>query len=85
MRRLRSKRRSSPRRVKSSFTSTIENNPNPLVDANWTHNASIQYDFGQLSLRAGVNNIFDTEPSYPTIQYGDIIGRQCFVGARMRF
>ena len=71
--------------VKANGTATIENNPNPRLDANWTHNASLEYDFGGLRLRAGVTNIFDTPPSYPNIAYGDILGRQYYVGARVRF
>ncbi|MGZ8347593.1 MAG: TonB-dependent receptor domain-containing protein, partial [Allosphingosinicella sp.] len=71
--------------VKANGTATIENNPNPTLDANWTHNASMEYDFGGLILRTGVSNIFDTPPSYPNIAYGDILGRQYYVGARVRF
>ena len=71
--------------VKANGTATIENNPNPRLDANWVHNASAQYDFGGLILRAGISNIFDTPPSYPNIAYGDILGRQFYVGARLRF
>jgi hypothetical protein len=70
--------------VKFNGTATIENQPIPVVEANWTHNASMQYDFGGLILRAGVTNIFDTPPSYPAISYGDILGRQFYVGARVR-
>jgi iron complex outermembrane receptor protein len=64
---------------------TIENDPNPVVSSNTVHNASMQYDFGSFILRGGVLNLFDTEPSYPTVNYGDIIGRQFYVGARVRF
>lgn len=64
---------------------TIENDPNPVVASNTVHNASMQYDFGPFVLRGGVLNLFDTEPSYPTVNYGDIIGRQFYVGARVRF
>jgi outer membrane receptor protein involved in Fe transport len=72
-------------KVKANGTATIENNPNPLIEANWLHNASVQYDVGHLTLRAGVTNIFNTPPSYPTVNYGDILGRQVYVGARVRF
>ena len=30
-------------------------------------------------------NLTDEEPSYPTRNYGDILGRQYFVGLRARF
>ena len=72
-------------KVKANGTATIENNPNPIVAANWTHNASVQYEVGRLTLRAGVSNIFNTPPSYPTVNYGDILGRQYYAGARVRF
>lgn len=65
--------------------STIENDPAPVIAANTVHNISAQYDFGQLTLRAGVLNLFDTEPSYPAIAHGDILGRRFYVGARLRF
>ncbi len=64
---------------------TIESDPNPIIASNTVHNASMQYDFGRFVLRGGVLNLFDTEPSYPTVNYGDIIGRQFYVGARVRF
>jgi iron complex outermembrane receptor protein len=65
---------------------TIENNPNPTIDSNWTHNISAQYDVTSLlTLRAGIENLTDEEPSYPTIFYGDIIGRQYYLGARAKF
>jgi outer membrane receptor protein involved in Fe transport len=64
---------------------TIENNPNPRLAANMVHNFSAQYDFGRLTLRAGILNLFDKAPSYPNIAQGDILGRQFYVGARVRF
>ena len=65
---------------------TIENNPNPVVDANYLHSISAQYEVTEfLTLRAGIDNLTDEEPSYPTIFYGDIIGRQYYVGARAKF
>ena len=64
---------------------TVESDPNPFVDANMMHNVSGQYDFGTFQLRAGVTNLTDEEPSYPTLNYGDIIGRQWFVGLRAKF
>jgi outer membrane receptor protein involved in Fe transport len=64
---------------------TIENNPNPRIAANVTHSVSFQYDLERYAFRFGINNLTDKEPSYPTLNYGDIIGRSFFVGATVRF
>lgn len=65
---------------------TIENDPNPFVSSNVTHNLSAQYRWNEaLTLRAGIDNLTNEEPSYPTYHYGDIIGRQYFLGATYRF
>ena len=65
---------------------TIENDPNPNVDSNTTHSLSVHWDvMDQLTLRAGVINLTDEEPSYPTLNHGDILGRRWFVGATARF
>jgi outer membrane receptor protein involved in Fe transport len=65
---------------------TIENNPNPTLRANYRHSISAQYDVTEsLSVRAGIENFTNEQPSYPTIYYGDIIGRQYYVGARAKF
>ncbi len=69
----------------SAPDATIENDPNPFTDSNIVHNVSAQYEFGDLTLRAGVLNLFDTDPSAPRVEHGDIIGRQFYVGARVRF
>jgi iron complex outermembrane recepter protein len=71
--------------VLAAPNATIENNPNPFIDANFVHNMSLQYDIGNLTLRGGVLNLFDTEPSYPTLAHGDILGRRYYLGARVRF
>ncbi len=71
--------------VKALPDATVENNPNPFLDSNTVHNVSTQYDFGQLVLRAGILNLFDKDPSYPNVAHGDILGRQFYVGARVRF
>ncbi|MFL5296638.1 MAG: TonB-dependent receptor plug domain-containing protein [Phenylobacterium sp.] len=71
--------------VKFSPTATIETVPTPTVDSNIRHSVSAQYDFGHYTVRAGVINLTDEEPSYPTRNYGDILGRQYFVGLRARF
>ena len=72
--------------VLAAVGATIENNPNPTIDANYTHSISAQYDVTSfLTVRAGIENFTDEEPSYPTIFYGDIIGRQYYLGARAKF
>jgi outer membrane receptor protein involved in Fe transport len=53
----------------------------PRLSSNVIHNASAQYDVtDELTLRAGINNFTNERPSFPSINYGDIIGRQYFVG-----
>lgn len=65
---------------------TIENNPNPVLAANYRHSVSAQYDVTDfLSIRGGVENLTDEGPSYPSIFYGDILGRQYFLAATARF
>ncbi len=64
---------------------TIESTPTPTIDANVRHSVSAAYDFGQYTVRGGVENLTDEEPSYPTRNYGDIIGRYFFVGLNAKF
>ncbi len=64
---------------------TIENNPNPNLDSNLTHSISAQIEVGKLEFRAGINNLTDEMPSYPSLTYGDIVGRNFFVGVRARY
>ncbi|WP_374469959.1 TonB-dependent receptor domain-containing protein [Phenylobacterium sp.] len=71
--------------VKATYTSTIEDVPVPHIKENWRHNVSGSYDFGAYTLRAGVTNLTDEQPSYPTRTYGDILGRRYFVGVNARF
>lgn len=71
-------------RTRSGPDATIENTPTPIVARNLTHSVSAQYDLGKLVLRAGVTNLTDAEPSYPTISYGDILGRRFFLGATLK-
>lgn len=66
--------------VLASSDATIENNPNPFIDSNMTHSISGQYDIGNFTIRAGVINLTDEEPSYPNFVHGDILGRRYFVG-----
>jgi outer membrane receptor protein involved in Fe transport len=71
--------------AKSSFTATIETTPFPVIASNTTHTVSVQYDLRHLTLRAGVDNLFDKAVSIPTRTYGDLYGRRVFVGARVHF
>lgn len=73
-------------RAKTDYYATIENTPTPWVHSNTRHSMSVQYDMGDgLTLRGGVDNVFDEQPSYPTINYGDIIGRYAYMGINLRF
>ncbi|RIJ16875.1 TonB-dependent receptor [Henriciella mobilis] len=65
---------------------TIENTPVPVIDSNITHSISALYSFDSgVTLRAGVTNFTDEKPSYPTLGYGDILGRRYFAGLNIRF
>ncbi|GGZ43546.1 TonB-dependent receptor [Asticcacaulis endophyticus] len=71
---------------KVNRTDTIENTPTPNIDANLRHSISAQYDVNEkLTVRGGVTNLTDEEPSYPTLNYGDILGRQYYVGLKAKF
>lgn len=65
---------------------TIENNPNPNIDSNITHSLSANWDINEMfTVRAGVTNFTDEEPSYPTLAHGDILGRRWYTGLTARF
>jgi iron complex outermembrane recepter protein len=36
-----------------------------------------------LTVRAGITNLTDKMPSYPTLRYGDILGRRYFLGLNL--
>ncbi len=61
------------------------NNAHPFIDSNLRQDISASYDFGRFQVRAGINDLTDKMPSYPTLSYGDILGRQYFVGLRARY
>ena len=72
--------------VKASEAATIETTPNPLIDSNITHDLTFLYDVtDNATIRIGVNNLTDELPSYPTISYGDVLGRRYFAGFNIRF
>lgn len=69
-----------------NYTDTVENASVLPVKGNTRHNISASYRFDKLELRAGINNFTDKMPSYPYgAGYGDIIGRQFFVGAKVNY
>lgn len=61
------------------------NNADPFIGSNLRQDVSVSYDFGKIQVRAGVNDITDQMPSYPTLSYGDILGRQFFIGLKARY
>jgi outer membrane receptor protein involved in Fe transport len=71
--------------AKINVFDTIESTPTPTIKENYRHNVSAAYDFGKYTVRGGVINVTDEEPSYPTRSYGDIFGRQYYVGLNARF
>lgn len=73
---------------KLTSTSTSLNSPSGLfkVGSNVRHDVSVEYRLGEkYVVRAGVNNITDELPSFPTSTYGDIIGRNYFVALNAKF
>lgn len=72
--------------VKANEAATIENNPNPLIDSNITHDITFLYDLtDNATIRIGARNFTDELPSYPTLSHGDILGRRYFAGFNLRF
>lgn len=71
--------------VKQVYTATIETTPTPHIKENIRHSVSASYDIRNYTIRGGVTNLTDEEPSFPTRNYGDILGRQYYVGVRARF
>lgn len=71
---------------KINYTDTVENASVLPVAGNTRHNISAEYQLEQFSIRAGINNLTDKAPSFPySAGYGDIIGRQFFVGVKTKF
>jgi outer membrane receptor protein involved in Fe transport len=65
---------------------TIENNPHPNIASNTTHSLSAHWDITDaITVRAGVINFTDEDPSYPSLSHGDILGRRWFAGVTARF
>jgi iron complex outermembrane recepter protein len=58
----------------------------PRYASNAQHSLSGQYQVTpQITVRAGIINLTNEEPSYPSINYGDILGRRFFLGANAHF
>jgi iron complex outermembrane recepter protein len=75
-------------RVKLSSTATEDNSPSGLayVASNLRQDISGEYHvLENVSVRAGVNNFTNREPSFPESYYGDPIGRAYFAGFRAEF
>ena len=67
-------------------TANITNTPFPTVKANAEHSISAQYALtDNVTLRGGITNFTDEKPSFPLLEYGDVIGRRFFVGANVHF
>jgi iron complex outermembrane recepter protein len=59
----------------------VTNSPVPCeVESNSVQSLSAEYDWHQITFRAGIQDIGDSLPSFPTRSYGDIVGEQFFVG-----
>ena len=71
--------------VRQGANTTIETSPTPHIKENIRHNISAAYEIGNYTVRGGVTNLTDEEPSFPTRTYGDILGRQFYVGLRAKF
>jgi outer membrane receptor protein involved in Fe transport len=54
------------------------------IASNIQHSISASYQATRdLAVRAGITNITDKMPSYPTLSYGDILGRRYFLGVNL--
>lgn len=71
-------------RTRAAYDATIETTPNPILKSNIVHSISAQVEAGNMTFRAGIDNLTDKAPSYPQIAYGDILGRRFFLGARIK-
>jgi iron complex outermembrane receptor protein len=71
-------------RTLATTTATPENTPTPWIAANVQHSISTAYQLtDELTIRAGVINLTDQMPSYPTLNYGDNPGRRYFLGVNL--
>lgn len=73
-------------KVAFAQNASIESTPTPVIEENIRHNVSAAYTFqDKYTVRAGVTNLTDEDPSFPTRSYGDILGRQFYVGLNAKF
>ncbi|WKL57016.1 TonB-dependent receptor [Asticcacaulis sp. ZE23SCel15] len=71
---------------KVDLSDNVESKPVYDINSNLRHNLSAQYELNEnITVRGGVINLTDEEPSYPTLYYGDIVGRQYYVGLKAKF
>jgi iron complex outermembrane recepter protein len=71
-------------RTQYMATSTPESTPYPEIASNIMHSISASYQATKdLTVRAGITNLTDKMPSYPTLSYGDILGRRYFLGVNL--
>jgi len=71
-------------RTLATTTSTPENTPTPWYASNIRHSISAIYEAtDNLTVRAGVINLTDKMPSYPSLSYGDILGRRYYLGVNL--
>jgi outer membrane receptor protein involved in Fe transport len=69
-----------------NITDTFLNAAVYPIKANVVQNISADFTFKEkYTLRAGIDNFMNTQPSYPTANYGDPIGRLFYVGLRARY
>jgi outer membrane receptor protein involved in Fe transport len=68
--------------TKVNLFDTALTTPWPNIPSNTVHSVSFSYDFSKYQIRAGVTNLTDQGPSFPTFNYGDVIGREFFVGLK---
>ena len=67
-------------------TSNYANNPYPKIPANYEHSISAQYAVTEnVTVRGGITNFTNEAPSFPTLEYGDVIGRRYFLGVNVHF
>jgi len=68
-------------RALATVGATALNTEFPYVASNTVHSISAQYQLGpHLTLRGGIDNLTNEPPSFPTLSYGDILGRRYFLG-----
>lgn len=72
--------------IRYNNTFTVENQSRLALDDYFVSDATVSYKWRNYTARAGVNNVFDVAPPFPStnVQY-DLIGRYYFVGLNAKF